>query len=135
NVREQVRKLRAHLEDTVAELSITPARVKRVVDTALNLAHEQPLRGHRDEKHLAEGLFDVPTLTGSWERATRGLVEKFHGADDGKPKKDAQPRQLPVTFDQEVAKGRDDVVLAHLNHPLVSMSTRLLRAEVSSDNP
>lgn len=135
NVREQVRKLRTHLEDTVAELSITPDRVKRVVDTALRLAHEQPLRGHRDEKHLAEGLFDVPTLTGSWERATRGLVEKFHGADDGKPKKDAQPRQLPVTFDQEVAKGRDDVVLAHLNHPLVSMSTRLLRAEVSSDNP
>jgi hypothetical protein len=27
-------------------------------------------------------------------------------------------RQLPVTFDAAVARGRDDVVLAHLNYPL-----------------
>jgi hypothetical protein len=44
------------------------------------------------------------------------------------------PRQLPVTFDAAVARGRDDVVLAHLNSPLVVMSTRLLRAAVSSDD-
>ena len=36
----------------------------------------------------------------------------------------------PVTFDNAVASGRDDVVLVHLNHPLVQMSMRLLRAEV-----
>jgi hypothetical protein len=39
-----------------------------------------------------------------------------------------------VTFDAAVARGRDDVVLAHLNSPLVAMSTRLLRAAVSSDD-
>lgn len=38
-----------------------------------------------------------------------------------------------MTFDQETARDRDDVVLAHLNHPLVAMSTRLLRAAVSND--
>ena len=37
----------------------------------------------------------------------------------------------PVTFDPAAAANRDDVVLAHLNHPLVAMSTRLLRAAVS----
>jgi hypothetical protein len=36
----------------------------------------------------------------------------------------------PIVFDHSLAKGRDDVVLAHLNHRLVQMSLRLLRAEV-----
>jgi hypothetical protein len=36
----------------------------------------------------------------------------------------------PITFDHAVAKGRDDVVLVHLNHRLVQMCLRLLRAEV-----
>lgn len=35
-------------------------------------------------------------------------------------------------FDHEAAKGRDDVVLVHLNHQLVQMCLRLLRAEVWS---
>ena len=39
-----------------------------------------------------------------------------------------------MTFDAAVARGRDDVVLAHLNSPLVAMATRLLRAAVSSDD-
>jgi hypothetical protein len=36
----------------------------------------------------------------------------------------------PITFDHRVAKGRDDVVLIHLNHRLVQMCLRLMRAEV-----
>jgi hypothetical protein len=60
----------------------------------------------------------VPPLTGSWSRAADGLIDRLTG------------EQLPVTFDQDVARGRDDVVLAHLGHPLVAMSTRLLRAAV-----
>jgi HD-like signal output (HDOD) protein len=39
-----------------------------------------------------------------------------------------------VTFDPEVARGRDDVVLAHLNSPLVAMSMRLLPAAVSNED-
>jgi hypothetical protein len=45
---------------------------------------------------------------------------------------DRPPRQLPITFDPDAVRDRDDVVLAHLNHPLVAMSTRLLRAAVSN---
>ncbi|MET8387654.1 DISARM system SNF2-like helicase DrmD [Streptosporangium canum] len=130
DVGEQVRRLRANLDDTVRELGITPAGVKRVVDTALGLARQQPLRGHLDDKHLADGLHDVPPLTGSWERATAGLAAKLR-------KKDETPRQRPVTFDEKATldpqgRVRDDVVLAHLGHPLVAMSTRLLRAAVSN---
>jgi superfamily II DNA or RNA helicase len=122
NVGEQVRKLRANLDETVAELRITPAGVKRVVDTALELARQQPLKA----VDTGPGLYDVPTLTGSWERASAGLWEKL-------PAPGQEPTQRPVTFDQRTAKGRDDVVLAHLGHPLVAMSTRLLRAAVSGD--
>lgn len=126
NVREQVRKLRANLDETVKELGITPSRVKRVVDTALTLARQQPL-----STGDTNGAFVVPTLTGSWVRASEGLIEKFQPE---KHKRDEVPKQLPVTFDAAVARGRDDIVLAHLNHPLVAMSTRLLRAAVSNDD-
>ena len=65
-------------------------------------------------------------------RAAAGLTEKLKVAD-------RLPRQLPVTFDADATRGpddsrRDDVVLAHLNHPLIAMSTRLLRAAVSSSD-
>lgn len=133
DVGAQVRRLRENLDETVEQLGITPRRVKRVVDTALELARQQPLKEHLDEKELAEGMFQVPTLTGSWVRATEGLFEKLRTGNGHQP--DDPPRQLPVTFDPEVARGRDDdVVLAHLNHPLVAMSTRLLRAAVSNDD-
>ncbi|APU22205.1 DISARM system SNF2-like helicase DrmD [Actinoalloteichus sp. GBA129-24] len=124
---EQIARLRSNLDATVESMGITPASVRRVVDTALELSRERPLRPVRDELHHADGLFEVPVLGGSWSRATAGLTERF-------PKPDSEPRQLPITFDQAVAKGRDDVVLAHLNHPLVSMSTELLRAAVSNED-
>ena len=38
----------------------------------------------------------------------------------------------PLTFDPSIATGRDDVILAHLNHRLVQMCLHLLRAEVWS---
>jgi len=132
DVRAQVRRLRENLDETVKELGIVPQRVKRVVDTALSLARQQSLTEHLDEKELAEGLFQVPTLTGSWARASEGLLEKLR-TENGH-RSDEPPRQLPVTFNPDVVRGRDDVVLAHLNHPLVAMSTRLLRAAVSNDD-
>jgi hypothetical protein len=63
-------------------------------------------------------VFEVPILPGSWGRATSGLEHPHTG------------ERRPITFDHEVAKGRDDVVLAHLNHRLVQMCLRLLREEL-----
>ncbi len=125
DVRRQVVRLREVLDATVTELGITPQAVQRVVATALELARQQPLRPYVDDRHADDRLFAVPPLTGSWERASAGLTEKLEVPDRA-------PRQLPVTFDAAAARGRDDVVLAHLGHPLVAMSTRLLRAAVSS---
>ena len=126
DVRQQVRRLRVNVDDTVAELGITPAAVKRVVDTALELAHQQPLRPDPDD--IGDGRYVVPSLTGSWQRATVGLTERLRRDDE-------PPRQLPVTFDNRAVQDQsDDVVLAHLGHPLVAMSTRLLRAAVSNSD-
>lgn len=63
----QVRKLRENLDETVRELRITPPGIKRVVDTALELARQQPLQKAVDPD---DGVYDVPVLTGSWERAS-----------------------------------------------------------------
>ncbi len=130
DVPRQVVRLREVLDKTVEDLGITPPAIRRAVSTALELARQQPLRPHVDERFGDERLFDVPPLTGSWERATVGLTERLQHED-------RPPRQLPITFDPDAMHdpeggARDDVVLAHLNHPLVGMSTRLLRAAVSN---
>jgi len=62
--------------------------------------------------------FEVPVLPGSWGRATARLEHPHTGV------------RRPITFDHDAAKGRDDVVLAHLDHKLVRMSLRLLREEI-----
>ncbi len=59
-------------------------------------------------------------MSGSWAAAAEGLAHPHTG--------DIRP----LVFDQALVRGRDDVVLAHLNHRLVQMSLRLLRAEVWS---
>ena len=124
DVSEQVKRLRRDLGTTVEELE--PANhVKRLVDTALELDGEQPLRPVIDEKLLADGLYEVPALTKSWARATEGLLEKLEREGE-------EPRRRPVTFDSATAKGRHDIVLTHLGHPLVDVSARLLRAAVWS---
>jgi superfamily II DNA or RNA helicase len=124
NVREQVSRLHRAIDTTVEQLDLTPATVRRVVGTALDLARQQPLRTAVDERggedRYADDLWDVPPLTGAWARTSDGLVDRLTG------------EQRPITFDAAVTRDRDDVVLAHLGHPLVAMSTRLLRAAVWS---
>ena len=66
----------------------------------------------------APDAFYLPSLRGSWQECTIGLRHPHSG------------EIRPIVFDHALAQGRDDVVLAHLNHRLVQMALRLLRAEV-----
>ncbi|MEU2625894.1 DISARM system SNF2-like helicase DrmD [Kitasatospora sp. NPDC007106] len=119
NVTAQARRLADQYDETVDTLGLTPVNVRRVVDTALALDRQQPLAEYFHED-FDGGLYTVPPLSGTWERATRGLAHKLRPSE-----------QRPVTFDPKIAaEGRDDVVLAHLKHPLVALSTRLLTAAV-----
>jgi len=122
NVTAQTKRLADQYEETVTALGLTPANIKRVVDTALALDHQPPLlpSDYRAEDFEPGDLFEVQPLSGSWERATRGLAHKLREGE-----------QRPLTFSPAVAaQAKDDVVLAHLKHPLVALSTRLLTAAV-----
>ena len=112
NLREQAQRLRAQLETSIERLHVAPANVRRVVDTALALAQQPALIDG------ATGEIVPPELRAGWERTVADLPDPLSGV----------PR--PLTFDADVARGRDDVVMGHLGHPLVAQATRLLRSAV-----
>jgi superfamily II DNA or RNA helicase len=113
-LRERLGDLRDELHESRETLMLRPERVERVVRTALALARQPALEPGREP-----GTWIVPALTASWSRATVGLEHP------------ARPdERRPVTFDHDLARGRTDVALAHLGHPLVGLALALLRAEV-----
>jgi hypothetical protein len=117
DLRERLSRLTEALEDSRRELGLTPQAVERVVGTALDLARQAPLSPAKHERGTA---FKVGRLTGSWARTVIDLPDPLSG----------EPR--PLTFDHSVAEEADDIVLAHLNHPLVAQSIRLLRGTIWS---
>lgn len=112
DLRAQAQRLRAQLDTSVARLHVAPANIRRVVDVALDLALQPALVDGE------QGQVLPPELRSGWERTVAGLADPLSGA------------LRPLTFDAETARGRDDVVLGHLGHPLVAQSTRLLRSAV-----
>jgi SNF2 family DNA or RNA helicase len=122
---EHIRQLYQQVREGAFELGMTPENIQAVVETALELAKQpalQPRQLHDPHgKYPPIEVFDVPELAGSWAQCTNGL-EHPH-----------TKQKRPIVFDHTLAQGRDDVVLAHLNHRLVAMSLRLLRAEVWSN--
>lgn len=117
-LRERIATLHSRLSDTRHEQNLEPEQIMRSVRTALRLA-DKPDLTRVDLPRFPDGkVFNMPPLAGSWSRCLEGLEHPY------------TKKIRPITFDHEVAKGRDDVVLVHLNHPLVQMSLRLLRAEI-----
>jgi superfamily II DNA/RNA helicase len=114
---EKIRKLHDRLYETRTENGLEPHRIESAVRVALGLGRRPDLipvdTGDPDER-----VFKMPELTGSWRVCLKGLEHPHTKAI------------RPVTFDHDLARGRDDLVLVHLNHPLVQMSLRLLRAQV-----
>lgn len=119
-LREQLKKLESQLHDTKRELRLESTNIRNVVVTGLALSGQPPLKVV-SVPDIPEGeAFEVPILSGSWSRCIDGLAHPHTGV------------QRPVVFDHSLAAGRDDVVLCHLNHRLVQMCLRLLRAEIWS---
>jgi len=117
-LKERVAKLHERLLTTQHDFHLTPEHVSMAVKTGLVLAGRPPLEPFTLADAPVGTVFRMPALSGSWARCLEGL---------------RHPHTLqirPITFDHAVAKGRDDVVLVHLNHRLVQMCLRLLRAEV-----
>lgn len=104
--------------ETRREFHLEPQRIYAAVKTALALQQKPALEAVDLDGAPGGTVFRMAPLTGSWARCLEGLPHPHTG------------RIRPITFDHAIAKGRDDVVLVHLNHILVQMSLRLLRAEV-----
>ncbi len=118
-IRDEVSRLRDQLFETRRDWRFEPANIQTVVETALELAGQPPLLPVTVDGVNAP-VFRLPEFRGTLAHATQGL-EHPH------------TKQIrPVTFDHDTAAGRDDLVLIHLNHPLVQRSLALLRAEVWS---
>ncbi|QDV35675.1 DISARM system SNF2-like helicase DrmD [Tautonia plasticadhaerens] len=115
----QIQDLLEQYRETQKEQRLTPANIRKVVEVGLDLAGQPPLIPVDDPGGRA--LFRLPALRGSWAACGEGLEHPHTG------------EIRPITFDHAASNGRDDVVLAHLNHRLVQMCLRLLRAEVWSD--
>ncbi|CEH82135.1 Helicase domain protein (fragment) [Xanthomonas citri pv. citri] len=118
DLKERVAKLHERLLTTQQDFHLTPEHILIAVKTGLVLAGRPPLEPFALSDPPAGTVFKMPALSGSWARCLEGL---------------RHPHTLqirPITFDHAVATGRDDVVLVHLNHRLVQMCLRLLRAEV-----
>ncbi len=118
----RIDELHRRLLQSMEDLDLSPENVQRVVEAGLELADQPALIPTRvsapDQPTIA--AFHLPAFSGSWARCSEGLPHPHTGV------------LRPIVFDHHVAAGRDDVVLAHLNHPLVARCLRLLRAEVWS---
>ena len=119
-LKDRIAKLHERLLTTQQDFHLTPDHILMAVKTGLALAGRPPLEPFDLPGAPACTVFKVPALSGSWARCREGLEHPFM----------IEKGDRPITFDHAVATGRDDVVLVHLNHRLVQMCLRLLRAEV-----
>ena len=118
DLEKQIGDLLKQYQETQRELRLSPENIRKVVDVGLALAEQPPLIPKADAS--GKPVFILPALKHSWAECAEGL-EHPHTKEI-----------RPITFDHGAADGRDDIVLVHLNHRLVQMSLRLLRAEVWS---
>ncbi len=126
DLRAQIARHMEQLQETRQEMNFSPENSENIVATALELVGQRPLipvkltaLPENPQKNEIPA-YELPALTGSWAVCAEGLPHPHTG------------KMRPIVFDHNLVDGRDDVVLAHLNHRLVQMSLRVLRAEVWS---
>jgi len=115
DLQKQINDLLEQFRETQRQLRLSPDNVRQVVETALKLADQPALEPVKNDP----AAYRLPAFKStSWAACAEGLEHPHTQV------------VRPITFDENRSNGRDDVVLAHLNHRLVQMSLRLLRAEV-----
>ena len=124
-LKEQVATYYTKLLDTQEQLNIHPDKIFNMVQYCLGLLGEPlltPIKGQAGCYHLPDGL------SKGWQRAYHRLYHPH------------TKQRRPITFDTTLAYPtnalgktvrNDQLVHAHLNHPLVQQAIRILRAEIS----
>lgn len=127
-LREQIGKFRQQLDETIETLHLTGDAVRQVVEVGLDLARQPSLRPTTLEGVWPRSgdpskncsIFEMPQMAGSWALCTEGLPHPH------------TKKIRPITFEEQLTRDRDDLVLVHLNHRLTQNCLRLLRAEIWS---
>lgn len=123
-LREKVQELARTVIESRDLLELSPERVERAVNVALELDVMPPLQ----ESTLTRGntthrVLRVPALDKGWARTKEyGFTHPVTGDE------------LPITFDHDLAASHDDVVLVHLGHPLVDKALTRLRGEIWTES-
>jgi len=107
-------------ETSRTEMHLEPANLRRVVDTALRISHQELLQ-HKLDELTQDDVYDVPSLASDWEDALKGLYSRLE-----------PDVRRPITFDADVATDRNDLVYVHLGHPIVQKAQKLLRKSLWS---
>jgi hypothetical protein len=116
DLKKQIQELVNQYHETQQKFRLTPKNIEHVVNVGLKTASQpalQPMKTKVDKK-----CFRVPAMKGSWALCSEGLKHPHTN------------EERPITFDESVSRGRDDIVLAHLRHRLPEMCLRLLRIEI-----
>lgn len=131
-------------DESRSEMHLDPENLRRVVDTALRIDHQLPLipipydpddpqgrsgsefavrllPAQGDRWGAGRGRFAVPQVSRPWQATLKGLYTRL-----------VPNVARPITFDPDVAQGRNDVVYVHLGHPIVQKAQRLLRSALWS---
>ncbi|GAB3153296.1 DISARM system SNF2-like helicase DrmD [Micromonospora sonneratiae] len=123
----QLTELSRNYDVCKAEMHLTAANARRVVDTALTITAQPPLEPDDSfAQDLDAEVFLVPNLGSAWQSALQGLDTR---SEPGVPR--------PITFDDKAAQGRHkELVHIHLGHALMQRSARVLRSALFSvDSP
>lgn len=119
NLRRELTSLADRLESSRDNLHLHDRNLRRVLETGLRVSGQPGLIGVVDDDEQADLYALPPGLDRTWTPGLEGLRTRL------RPDK---PR--PITFDGEEAKGRTDIVYAHLGHPLIQRAARELRGQI-----
>ncbi|SEJ51389.1 DISARM system SNF2-like helicase DrmD [Demequina mangrovi] len=112
-------RLAERLEDSRDRMHLHEGNLLRVLQEGLRISGQPELVDVYDPREEAQ-LFEVPAgLSKTWVPALAGLATRL-----------AKDVMRPITFDEERARHRTDVVYAHLGHPLIQRAARELRGQV-----
>lgn len=118
-LRRELTALADRLEGSRDRLHLHDRNLRRVLETGLRVSGQPGLIGAVDPYEQAD-LYDLPSgLDRTWTPGLDGLRTRLR-----------PDVARPITFDGEDAKGRTDIVYAHLGHPLIQRAARELRGQV-----
>lgn len=119
NLGRELTALADRLEGSRDRLHLHDSNLRRVLETGLRVSGQPGLIHVVDDQEEAE-LYALPTgLDRTWTPGLEGLRTRLH-----------PDVTRPITFEGKDAKGRTDIVFAHLGHPLMQRAARELRGQI-----